>query len=156
MTRKDPIRPTDDAARALARRLLHEARFAALAYLTEAGTPSLARVTLGLEAGCALMLVSDLAAHARALAVRPECALLLGEPGERGDPLTHPRLTVEGRVEPVAKTAERRAAWLATHPKAQLYVDFADFRFLAMRPARAFLNAGFGKAYRLAPEDLDS
>lgn len=154
MAKTDPIRPTDDDARALARALIDGARFAAIAFGTEHG-PSVARVAVGTdEGGMPILLVSDLSAHTRALSETPACALLLGEPGDKGDPLTHPRLTYEGRAVPAEKTAVRRARWLATHPKSTLYIDFADFRFLHITPTRAFLNGGFGKAYRLSPGDL--
>jgi len=48
----------------------------------------------------------------------------------------------------------RREFWLKKHPKAQLYVDFADFFFWKMTVERAHLNGGFGKAYVLKPTDL--
>ncbi|HBZ45102.1 MAG TPA: pyridoxamine 5-phosphate oxidase [Maritimibacter sp.] len=155
MTTTDPIRPTDDDARALARQLMSEATFAALSYLAPEGTPSVARVAVSLdENGAPILLVSDLSAHTQALASNPACALLLGEPGNKGDPLTHPRLTLEGIAEPVEKTAAMRDRWLASHPKSKLYIDFADFRFLRVTPRRGFLNGGFGKAFRLTPGDL--
>ena len=47
-----------------------------------------------------------------------------------------------------------REGWLARHPKARLYVDFADFAFVRLRPEGAHLNGGFGRAYRLEPSDL--
>ena len=37
-----------------------------------------------------LTLVSALAPHFRALRENPDCALMLGEVGDKGDPLTHP------------------------------------------------------------------
>ena len=76
----------------------------------------------------------------------------MGEPG-RGDPLAHPRLTLAARAEPADKAALREAL-LARHPKAALYFDFADFALLRLAPSGAFLNGGFGKAFRLSPEDL--
>ncbi len=150
----DPIRPPDDEARRLARSLLASPH-AALAYTDPAtGTPGIGRVALALDGqGVPVTLVSDLSAHGAALAAHPDCALLLGEPGAKGDPLTHPRLMLRARAAP-ADRAELRALWLARHPKAKLYVDFADFRFLRLVPQAALLNAGFGRAHRIAPEDL--
>jgi len=52
--------------------------------------------------------------------------------------------------------AALRDQWLATHPKAKLYVDFGDFGFVRLRPLSAFLNGGFGRAMRLTPDDLIS
>jgi hypothetical protein len=56
-----------------------------------------------------------------------------------------------------ASTDERaalRGLWLATHPKAKLYVDFADFAFVRLRPLNGLLNAGFGKAFSLTAQDI--
>jgi putative heme iron utilization protein len=47
-----------------------------------------------------------------------------------------------------------RAHWLKGHPKAALYIDFADFAFVRLTPESALLNGGFGRAFRLSPEDL--
>ena len=158
--RRDPVNPTDDAARALARELLGSARFAALGVTDpDSGFPAVSRVALALDAeGVPVTLISDLAAHAKALAADPRAGLLVGEPGPKGDPLTHPRMSVFVRAEPVTREAPDhaglRALWLSRHPKAKLYVDFGDFRFVRLRPAGAALNGGFGKAYRLTAEDL--
>ena len=94
--RIDPIRPTDADARGIARALLTGARTAALGVLDPAtGAPFVSRVAFGLgPAGVALTLVSDLAFHAGALRADPRVSLLLGEPGPKGDPLVHPRLTL--------------------------------------------------------------
>ena len=152
MAETDPIRPTDEAARALARQLLAEARTGALGVLAR-GRPMVTRVAVGQDGPDPVILVSDLSEHTRALAADPACSLLVGEPGPRGDPLTHPRLTLQAEAEPAGKAA-LRDAWLAAHPKSRLYIDFADFRFLRLRVVCAFLNGGFGRAFRLTREDL--
>lgn len=158
--RTDPIRPTDDEARALARRLLHGAATAALAFLhPQTGAPFISRIALGRAPdGTLLSLVSDLSLHSRALARDPRAALLAGEPGPKGDPLNSPRLSLAIRARFVADDDPQRKTlrevWLAQHPKARLYVDFADFRFVAFAIESAALNGGFGRAYALAPEDL--
>jgi len=51
--------------------------------------------------------------------------------------------------------ARIRAHYLQTHPKATLYVDFADFSFVVLAVESAALNGGFGKAFRLTASDLD-
>jgi hypothetical protein len=149
----DPIRPADDAARALARRLISEARTGALAVLAGPEHPFVSRVAVGALSGRPLILVSRLSQHTTALTIRPACALLLGEPGPKGDPLTHPRLTLQGRVEAVDK-GPHRDLWLAHHPKAAVYFDFADFIMFRILPDAVFLNAGFGQAYTVSPADL--
>ena len=47
-----------------------------------------------------------------------------------------------------------RDAWAARNPKATVYIDLPDFSFVHLRPVSAMLNAGFGRAYKLSPEDL--
>jgi putative heme iron utilization protein len=155
----DPVRDADDDARALARRLLAGAGHGALATL-EPGTghPMASRCAIALDAdGVPLLLVSALSAHTAALAADGRCSLLVGEPGT-GDPLAHPRLTVAGRARRLARDTDEarrvRARWLARHPKAALYLDFADFSFWRLEPDRASLNGGFGRAYRLSAADL--
>jgi heme iron utilization protein len=157
--RPDPVRPADDDAREAARRLLGGARHGALAVL-EPGTghPLASRAAVALDAdGAPLMLLSALSAHFGALEADARCALLVGEPGA-GDPLAHPRLTVIGTARRLGRdgpdAARVRARWLAAHPKAALYVDFADFAFWRLEPERGSLNGGFGRAYRLGPADL--
>jgi len=160
MDEPSPIRPTDDEARALARSLITTARFAALAVLTPgSGAPAVTRIALGLDAaGLPLTLVSTLSAHTKALHANPRAGLLVGEPGPKGDPLTHPRLSLDTEAAFVDRTtqdhAELRTLWLASHPKSKLYIDFADFSFVRLRPLGAALNGGFGRAFVLTPEDL--
>ena len=146
-------RPPDDAARSLAATLLTDATHAALGTLAD-GAPMVTRAGVLWLPGRGLgMLLSDLSDHAGALRADPACSALLGDPGERGDPLTHPRLTLNGRADVIDKAA-LRDGWLAARPKATLYFDFTDFHLWCLIPAGALLNGGFGKATRLTPEDL--
>ena len=159
MATRDPVHPADAAARALAQGLLRDARHAALAYTDPASkTPGISRIAFGLADGTPVTLISALSAHHAGLAGDPACAVMLGDPGPKGDPLTHPRLMIQARAAFVARTDPRHMAlrdgWLQTHPKARLYIDFADFAFVLLAPQTAFLNAGFGKAFRLLPADL--
>ncbi|WP_212524762.1 pyridoxamine 5'-phosphate oxidase family protein [Actibacterium sp. MT2.3-13A] len=160
MPSRSPILPTDDDARALARALLTRAQSAALAVIEPAtGAPFVTRIALGLAPdGAPVSLVSDLAAHTAALRANPACSLLVGDPGPKGDPLTHPRLTLQARAAFVARGtpghAALRAHYLAGHPKAKLYADFADFHFLRFAVTAGHLNGGFGRAFRLTPEEL--
>jgi putative heme iron utilization protein len=157
--RPDPVAPADDEARALARSLL-QARHAALAYIdAETGAPGISRIAFGLGPdGGMLTLISALAPHHAGLAAQPHCALMLGEPEPKGDPLAHPRLMVRASATFVAPNASDRAAlrdhWLEQHPKARVYIDFTDFAFVRFQPISALLNAGFARAFRLMPKDL--
>lgn len=154
-----PIRPTDDEARALASGLMAKARFAALAVITEAGTPLVTRVAFGLDPEDGpISLVSSLSNHTRALMDNPACSLLVGEPGDKGDPLTHPRLSLICRASFLRHGEEGHAElathYLRDHPKAKLYIGFADFAFVRFQITEAHLNGGFGRAFHLNPGDL--
>ena len=155
----DPIRPTDDDARKLAQHLMAQARFAALGVLLEDGSPLVTRVAFALDPrGEPVSLVSDLAQHNQALRQRPACSLLVGEPADKGDPLTHPRLSLMARAAFVPRQSpehEKLAAhYLRSQPKAKLFLQFADFSFVRFRVAAAHLNGGFGKAFHLTAADL--
>ena len=160
MPKIDPIRPTDAEARALARALIAGASHAALAVLDPAsGRPTISRIAFGTAPdGTPLSLISTLAQHTTALRANPACALLLGEPGPKGDPLTHPRLSLNATAVFVAPDDPARprirAHYLDSHPKAKLYVDFADFAFVLFTPDSALLNGGFGQAFKLTADDL--
>ncbi len=154
----NPIRPTDDDARTLARDLIAQNRHAALAVLAD-GRPMVARVAFGTDRdGTPVTLISDLSQHTKALQSHAECSLLIGEPGEKGDPLTHPRLTLMARAELVDHGTdqynEMAAHYLRDHPKSKLYIGFGDFRFARFIVDTAHLNGGFGKAFILSPADL--
>ena len=87
----------------------------------------------------------------------PRCALLVGEPG-RGDPLAHPRMTLQGVARRLARDSDEgrraRERYLLAHPKAALYADFGDFAFWRIELQRASLNGGFGRAWVLSVADL--
>lgn len=155
----NPIRPTDDQARALAQDLMAQARSAALGVITPDGVAMVSRVAFGLSAqNEPLTLVSSLANHTGALQANPDCSVMVGEPGARGDPLTHPRLTLQARARIIpfgtSDYTEMAAHYLRDHPKAKLYIGFADFAFVLFDVTRGHLNGGFGKAFILTPADL--
>ncbi|NBB50217.1 HugZ family protein [Rhizobium sp. CRIBSB] len=153
------IRDTDDDARRQARILLRGARFAAIGVIDpQTGFPFVSRVLLGMDKdGAPVILVSALSAHTTALNADARASLLTGEPA-KGDPLAHPRLTLQCVAERVARDSDThgrlRARFLARHPKSQLYIDFPDFCFFRLVPERASLNGGFGRAYHLSSDDF--
>lgn len=156
----NPIRATDDEARALARDLLRRSRIAALAVLSPKGAPLVTRVAFGLAPdGTPLTLISDLSAHTAALQSDPRCSLLVGEADGKGDPLNQPRLTLEVEATFLprgsADHAEIAAHYLRDHPKSKLYINFADFFFVRFIIHQGHLNGGFGKAFTLSATDLD-
>ncbi|MDS9469874.1 pyridoxamine 5'-phosphate oxidase family protein [Paracoccus sp. MBLB3053] len=155
--KQEPIRPTDDEARALARRLLANMRHANLGTLDpETGTPLVTRIAVQIdESGVPVALLSGLAAHTRALLADPRAGLLVtDDEAAKGDVMTHARLSVLAQAEQVPTTAEMRAAWLAQDPKAKVYIDLPDFRFWRLLPQSGLLNGGFGRAFKLSPADM--
>ena len=133
---------------------------AALAWTDpDTGTPGISRIAFARDPEAGLLtLVSGLAPHFRALRDRPDCALMLGEVGEKGDPLTHPRLMIRAHaassppMTPPAP-ASATAGWPGT-PRPAIYIDLPDFAFVRLTPISALLNGGFARAFPLPPEDL--
>ncbi|MBW8269362.1 DUF2470 domain-containing protein [Caldovatus aquaticus] len=139
-----------------ARRLIRGAAGAVLA--TQAGgQPFAALVTPAAAPGLTLLLwLSALSEHTRQLRAEPRCALLFQGPAAGPNPQTAPRVTVTGLAEPVppAEAPPLKARWLARHPYAAAYADFADFALWRVRPVAALLVAGFARATRLRAADL--
>lgn len=156
---KDPTLPVDEEARALAKRLMRTARSGALATNdAESGMPFASLVQVGTDLdGSPIILTSQLSVHTKLMEADPRCSLLLSSIG-KGDPLAHPRLTLQATAERLdremdeAKSIRRR--YLLQHPKAELYVDFPDFSFWRLKIASGSLNGGFGRAYRMTVDDL--
>lgn len=153
------LQPVDAKVCRAAKTILRTARHAALATLEpETGTPMASRVSLATaSSGDPIFLVSQLSGHFRALEADRRASLLLGEPG-KGDPLAHPRITIYGTASqvPEAERDRTRSRFLARHPKAELYADFADFAFWRLRIEGASFNGGFGKASTMTRDHLTS
>lgn len=161
-TRTAFVSPADSEARDLARSLLKRAHHAALAVIEPTtGFPGISRIALALDDdGTPLTLISDIAAHAAALRAQPEAAILVGEPGAKGDPLTHPRLMMGITAHFVSREDQNyralRNLYLAQRPKSKLYIDFSDFSLVRLLPRTVLLNGGFGRAWQLSPQDISS
>lgn len=157
--RPDPVQPATDDALAIVRQLLSLGH-ASLAWTDpDTGTPGISRIAFARDAEAGLLtLVSGLAPHFRALRDHPDCALMLGEVGEKGDPLTHPRLMIRARAGFIAPDDPARPAirarWLERNPKATVYIDLPDFAFVRLTPLSALLNGGFARAFHIQPGDL--
>ena len=158
--RRNPINPIDDEARELMQSLLLENRYGAIGVKEpETVVPLVSRIAVCFTRETGLFFcASDLSSHSKCLLKDPVCSLLLGEPG-KGDGLAYPRVTVIGTAARLPndheKRAELRESFLKVHPKAALYVDFADFGFYPMVIERAQLNGGFGKAFNFETPDLE-
>jgi putative heme iron utilization protein len=154
---KAPIDPRAGHADAVAdaKRLMRVSRTAALATLDpETGSPLSTLVGVASDFdGTPLHLLSTLARHTRRLAADPRVSVLLSEQAERGDPLNHPRVSLNGRIER-ATEPRVRTRYLQRNPKAKLYVDFADFAFFRLTIESVHFNGGFGRADVLTPADI--
>jgi len=112
--------------------------------------------------GVPLLLISQLALHARNILADARVSLLLdargtggsrrGDPSQ-GDPLEGVRVTLMGRAVRDDDAASRRR-YLAQQPEAAMFADFPDFAFYRIEPASGHLVAGFGRIVDLAPGDL--
>jgi putative heme iron utilization protein len=157
--RPDPVQPANEDALVLTARLMTLGH-ASLAWEDpDTGTPGISRIAFARDAEAGMLtLISGLAPHFRALRDRPDCALMLGEVSDKGDPLTHPRLMIRARAQFVAADDPARPVlrerWLDRNPKARVYIDLPDFAFVRLIPVSALLNGGFARAFLVRPEDL--
>ncbi len=143
--------PRDFVAEAA--RLLRQARVGTLATAAD-GVPNAALVTPALTSdGAPLLLLSALAVHTRQLQAHPACALLLVGAAASDNPQTAPRLCLSGRAA-ITDAAAARPLYLAHHPYAALYVDFADFAFWRLEVTQAQYIGGFAAAAALDPAAL--
>jgi putative heme iron utilization protein len=141
------------AARRDAKLLLRRARTGALATLDD-GAPFATLIGVASDwDGAPLFLMSELARHTRNLAADPRASLLLTSEGGRGDPLNHPRLTLNG-VARRRDGEDGRDRYLRRNPKSKLYANFSDFSMRRLDVAAVHFNGGFGRADPLTPADL--
>ena len=136
-----------------ARRLLRAARVGTLATATD-GQPFASLVTPACAPEASLLLLlSDLSEHTRHLRAEPRCSVLVAGEPEGANPQTTPRVTITGVAAPATDPA-LRGRYLAIHPYAELYADFADFSLWTIRPLGALYVGGFGRAKRLRAAEL--
>jgi heme iron utilization protein len=101
-----------------------------------------------------ILLLSDLSDHAKNLQRDARASLLLDGTLELKEPLTGPRLTLIGEVQVSPDQPGDKARYLEVHPEAELYAGFGDFRFYRFRILEGLFVAGFGRIFRLKPEEL--
>jgi putative heme iron utilization protein len=149
----------DFDAKTIAKTLLRSVRAATLATIDRnTGHPFASLVNVATDSdGSPIILISRLSTHTANLETDSRASVLLAATG-KGDPLAHPRLTVLGRFEQIARDdpdePRLRRRFLARHPKSELYAGFGDFAFWRLSVASAHLNAGFARAADLAAADL--
>ena len=104
--------------------------------------------------GEVILLLSDLSDHAKNLQRDPRASLLMDGTLDLKEPLTGPRLTLLGEVQVSPDQTGDKARYLAVHPEAEMYAGFGDFRFYRFRYFEGLFVAGFGRIFRLRPEEL--
>lgn len=141
----------------LARSLLRRSRQGALATLMAgSGDPycSLVNVASAPD-GSPILLISRLAIHTQNILADRRVSVMLDERAP-GDPLEGSRIMLAGTAAQAqgedASLLRRR--YLAAHPSAETFVDFADFSFFRIVPTGLHLVAGFGRIIDLAPGDF--
>ena len=105
------------------------------------------------QQGLPLLLLSDLAVHSRNIVKNPNVSLLVSEAPENRDPLTLPRISVEGSLERV-ESAALKERYLRRYPSARDFMSFADFKLYQMTVSRAHLVAGFGDIHWLDKDEF--
>jgi putative heme iron utilization protein len=141
------------------RSILSAQQVAALGTLHE-GVPYVSMVPFAmLRDGSAVIHVSALAAHTRAMLAEPAVSLLVMAPPSAGVlPQALPRVTIQalaascGPVDP--RHAEARAAYLGRFADSEPMFSFGDFSLFVLAPQSLRLVAGFAQAHTLAPTDL--
>jgi heme oxygenase (biliverdin-IX-beta and delta-forming) len=112
-----------------------------------AGFPYGSFVTFAMDAGDPVFFISLMAEHTKNLEVDARASLLVAETGH-SDPLANGRVTLLGMVRRLAAGAEAdsaRAAYLAAHPNASYYVDYADFAFWRLGVESVRYIGGYGR-----------
>jgi putative heme iron utilization protein len=128
--------------------LLRNAKAASLA-TADAGVPFAALVTVAFLPDLSpVLLLSTLSTHTRQLMASPACALLVVGPAVDENPQTAPRICLSGQAATTTDHAAR-ACFLAAHPYAALYADFADFAFWRVTLQGAHYVGGFAAAAKL-------
>jgi putative heme iron utilization protein len=103
--------------------------------------------------GAPTFLISRLAQHTRNLEQDPRASLLLDGTDGLADPLTGGRLTLTGKATPCADPAALRR-FLARHPAAKGYAQFADFSLYALTVTKGHYVGGFGRIVDLPAPSL--
>ncbi len=149
----DEARAAKEAARRDGKRLMRMARTAALATLDE-GLPLTTLVGVASDwDGAPLFLMSELSRHTKNLNADPRVSLLLTSEGGRGDPLNHPRVTLNGTVRR-REGGDGRDRYARRNPKSKLYINFGDMSLRRLEIESVHFNGGFGRADALVAADL--
>jgi len=100
-----------------------------------------------------ILLISGLAEHTKNILADSRVSLLIDGTTGYAEPLTGPRVSIQGRAA-VTTDPALRARYLARHPDANAFAGFGDFAFYTITVERAHLVAGFGRIDWVTAADL--
>jgi heme iron utilization protein len=119
-----------------------------------AGRPYTSLVLVALDHDASpLLLISTLADHTKNLLAQPAASLLFDGTAGLEEPLTGPRVTVQGTARQ-STDAHDRARFVARHPSAAMYAGFEDFGVWRVDIERGHLVAGFGRIHWIEGDEL--
>lgn len=93
------------------------------------------------ENGAPLFFLSDLAEHSKNLQADPRASVLVAGAGG----LTSERATLVGSLATMEKNERNLSIYLETHPQAEKYATFSDFKLYLMAVERVRFVGGFGR-----------
>eukprot|EP00439_Symbiodinium_sp_Y106_P088292 s1_g828.t1 len=140
-----------------ARGLLAHTSSAALGTINQDGSPLVTLVAMSsLADGEPLLLLSRLAAHTQNILRAPVASLLVQGESEDPDPMTAPRLSLNGKVVGLEKgeIASAKARFIDKHPGSEPYDTELDFDYYRFTVESVRFNQGFGRFRKLRPDDL--
>ncbi len=123
-----------------------------------AGYPYGSFVTFAMDAASPVFFISGLAEHTKNLASDSRASLLVAEAGD-GDPLARGRVTLLGHCRKLAGSSDEaaresaKAAYLAKHPNAAYYIDYADFAFWRLDVDAVRYIGGYGRMSWVTVDD---
>lgn len=145
----------ETAAATDGRRLIRSAQTATMATISaKSGAPHASLVLVATEpSGAPLILISGLAAHTKNLRGDARVSLLFDGTKGLGDPLEGARITATGHATLTTDPIARRR-FLARHPSAEQYADFADFAFYRLDIEVGNFVGGFGRIHEIDGQAL--
>jgi hypothetical protein len=116
------------------------------------GYPYGSFVTVAFDGAHPVFLISGLAEHTKNLIGDPRASLMLAE-GGADDPLANGRITLIGECTRATDREAAATAYLAVHPNAAYYADFADFGYWRLQVSAVRYIGGYGRMSWVSAHD---
>ena len=157
---RDYVRPAGEEKpdlAAQARTLLAKARQGALATnsIRHPGWPFASVMPYALDGTSPIFLISRMAIHTQNLEQDDRASLLVTLSGGEYDVLSAERVTLIGRVTSTAASPQLRELYLARHPEAERWIDYADFSLYRFRCDDVYYVGGFGVMGWVSTEEFE-